>query len=128
MYQRGRTMRRYDSVLNASIMCMRVLGDVEYRVNQLLAERVDLMHVDHQIHERITPPQRVSIIRAVALPRSCRALAAIDVRRANVLDDGIRDDVRNFPASVLSVHDLCANDRRCTLVVHELAVEVLQRV
>ena len=109
---------------------MRVLGDVEYRVNQLLAERVDLMHIDHQIHERITPPQRVSKIRAVALPRKCRALVAIDVRRANVLDDGIRDDVprRNFPDSVLSVHDPCANNRRCTLAVHELGFEVRQRV
>ncbi len=67
------------------------------------------------------------MIRAVALPRKCRALVDIDVRRANVLDDGNRDDVLNFPDSVLNMPDRRANDRRCTLV-HELGVEVQQRV
>jgi hypothetical protein len=52
----------------------------------------------------------------------------IDVRRASVLDDGNRDDVLNFPESVLNMPDRRANDRRCTLAVHELGVEVQQRI
>ena len=68
------------------------------------------------------------MMRAVALPRKCRALVDIDVRRASVLDDGNRDDVLNFPESVLNMPDRRANDRRCTLAVHELGVEVQQRI